>query len=662
MAQGTVYPGKSPYPMLPIDACVSTVLANVGGALGVESVPLAESLSRALSCDITAPAPIPALPTSIMDGFAVRAAEGAGRYAVDAVEGATAGGGCLAPLSVGHVRYITTGAPLPEGSDAVVKVEDTEESWEDGALWINISVTSKPGANVRKVGSDTREGELLLRAGTVVGAGEVGLLAAFGHGHVPVIRRPCVAFFSTGDEVVDVHSSSSIDLQRGQIVDCNRPMLQALITESGATPLDLGIVRDEPGALRDALLRGVRDADIVVSSGGVSRGSKDHMKPILEEMGHVHFGEMCMKPGKPTTFATVPSPAEGPDRRPRLVFALPGNPVSCFVTFRLLAVPALQQLSGRPAGAAAYPRVDAVIAQPVEMDPVRPEYHRALARFEEGRIVAHSTGFQRSSRVASVAGANCFLELPNKVGVLPAGTTVKALLLPSAGAGQGSLHADPLGYPHACSAQPVLPPQQLDAGANGNVSGRVPVITDVASTPTTEARCAAICGVLAIGDDGAAAQNEVLDCLQALGHDSSAALQQCLLPPGPGGASGTGVDEAHLALLAGQLREVLRSWTEGSKACNLVVVLGSWGLAAYDAKLAGALQAELHRELPGISDIILRSGLAHSPLAMLTQPVAGVRHGCLVAALPAVAAAASLRGIWPYLAHIDAAVSSAPAA
>ncbi|CAE7202458.1 CNX1 [Symbiodinium natans] len=202
----------------------------------------------------------------------------------------------------------------------------------------------------------------------------------------------------------------------------------------------MGYVSDDPSKLRATLASAFQQADVVITSGGVSRGSKDYIKELLSEIGEIHFGEMCMKPGKPSTFATV----AGPEAQSKLFFGLPGNPVSCFVTFKLLAAPALERLRGLPQADPIYPRVDAELAGSVEMDPVRPEYHRARARWESGRIVAESTGFQRSSRIASIAEANCLLEIPKNKGTLPKGTVVKALLLPH---GSRSLAPSPEGFP-----------------------------------------------------------------------------------------------------------------------------------------------------------------------------------------------------------------------
>mmetsp|Transcript_9987 Transcript_9987/g.26486 ORF Transcript_9987/g.26486 Transcript_9987/m.26486 type:complete len:680 (-) Transcript_9987:78-2117(-) len=657
-----VYPGASPFAMQSVDDCISAVLAEVHEPLRSEPRPLDDALGFVLAQDVLAPAPVPPFPASIMDGFAVRAADGSGLFCVDSVQGSTAGGLPQGPLPEGLVRYITTGAPLPEGADAVVKVEDTvEERLEDGQLAIRINVASKPGANIRQVGSDTAQGEVVLRRGFHVGAGELGVLAALGFATVEVHARPHVALLSTGDELVDVGDSAARDERRGQVVDCNRPMLRALVKECGGEVVDLGIVKDEPDALRALMTKALASADVLVTSGGVSRGSKDHMKQLLSELGTVHFGEMCMKPGKPTTFATVPM-AKG---QRRLVFALPGNPVSCFVTFKLMVAPAILKLCGWPPGSPLYPRVDAELAQDVEMDPVRPEYHRALARWEGGRFIAQSTGFQRSSRVASVANANCFLEIPKRSGVLPRGTVVKALLLPS-----GALPSKGEGYPYLAPRAPEVLHNDAGEGALGSAHGisgcprpvpdsgvAAPAAGSVASAHATQQPQAPLqchvalphrVGVVVVGAEGDRALPEVLACLRAA------------LRPREGTPPSDSPPLPRQLVVAGQVAEVQdlvaslsgSDASDASLACDVVLVLGSFGLRPQDAVAIAAVRALLHQEAPGICDAVLRAGMARTQLVMLSELVAGRRNRSLVLTVPVEAPMEAIQAVLPLWEHV----------
>jgi len=578
--------------MLSVDECVGMVASKVLGPLEAQTVPLDAALGRILAKDAMAVEAIPAFPASIMDGFAMRSKDAPGKYPVDELAGTTAGADSHGPLREGHIRYITTGAPVPAGADTVVKVEDTHQLvGADGKLEIEVLCSSKPGANIRAVGSDTKQGEVILRKSCRIGAAEIGVLAALGLGSVEVFREPRVAIISTGDELVDVGAACTLDRGRGQIVDCNRPLLCALARELGVEAVDMGYVTDDLPKLRATLVSAFQQADVVISSGGVSRGSKDFIKELLSELGEIHFGEMCMKPGKPSTFAT----AAGHGAQRKLFFGLPGNPVSCFVTFKLLAAPALERLRGLPQDTPIYPRVDAELAGPVDMDPVRPEYHRARARWEAGRIVAESTGFQRSSRIASIAEANCLLEIPKDKGALPKGTVVKALLLPH---GSRSLVPSPEGFPGGRTrGQPPKPPPATTVEDSSH-----------------EARPLRV-GLLTIGRD---------DSNEQAFSDLLTVLSSCEITE----REDYSVREKSSHFLA----DLLETWSRKS-ACQLILVLADLGLGEVDAAVLEAVREGL-KEAPGVADAVARTGLASSPLAMLSPVVAGIQHDTLIVMLP----------------------------
>ena len=379
------------------------------------------------------------------------AADGPGEYPVvgAARAGAPEPGLAVAP---GAVAYITTGAPVPPGADAVVMVEHSApvegagEREGGGPRAVRITEPASAGLDIRAVGSDIAEGEVVLRAGDRLGAAEVGLLATLGVDRVQVHPRPKVAVLSTGDEVVEPWETPG----QGQIRDANRPMLMTALEEAGAEVLDLGIAGDSEAALGVALDRALDPSvDVLLTSGGVSMGDRDFVKGVLARHGEVHFGKVLMKPGKPLTFATIPrEAADGAgDVPPLLVFGLPGNPVSSIVTFHLIVVPVLRKIGGW-----AEPhlrRVHATLAMDIKMDPVRPEYHRAVLSWtnmgvkgevSEPHFRAVSTGGQISSRLLSMRSANALLEIPRSSGVLPAGTRVTALVIGDLGAmGQGPL-------------------------------------------------------------------------------------------------------------------------------------------------------------------------------------------------------------------------------
>ncbi|MCB0128828.1 MAG: hypothetical protein KDE58_41465, partial [Caldilineaceae bacterium] len=357
---------ESPYPMLAVDDALGRVLAEVA-ALPAQVTSLADAVGLFLTEAICAAEPLPPFRASVKDGYAVVAADGPGEYPI--AEAVTAGRPAAARLQPGHVAYITTGAPVPDGADAVVMVEETRPLGERvGRRFVRIDRQVAPGDDIRPIGYDIAEGQEVLAAGNRLDSAEIGLLATVGVIQVPVHPRPRVAILSTGDELVEPNQKPG----PGQIRDSNRAMLAAAVVAAGGEPVDLGIAADQPQSLRQQLLAGFAAGDILLTSGGVSMGELDLIKPILEAVGTVHFGRILMKPGKPLTFATVPVATKP---RPTLVFGLPGNPVSSLVTFQLFVVPTIRKLAGWPDPHLR--RVQAVLTQPLRLDPARPEYHRA---------------------------------------------------------------------------------------------------------------------------------------------------------------------------------------------------------------------------------------------------------------------------------------------
>ena len=409
---------RSTYSMLSVEDALEVTLAQARPL-----APVHRSLSMVrgaiLAADIAAQEPLPPFPASTKDGYAVVAADGPGDYPLVGEVSA----GAVADFSVepGTVAYITTGAPLPAGADAVVMIEETERL-ETGANAprIRIKEQVQSGADVRPVGVDVEAGQIVLAAGERMDAAEIGLLATAGIVNVPVFPRPKVAVLSTGDELVEPGEP----LGPGQIRDSNRAMLVAAIEAVGGEPIDLGISGDSQEALEERVQEGLDQADILLTSGGVSMGDLDLVKPLLEHAGTVHFGRVRMKPGKPVTFATAD--VEGGRR---LVFGLPGNPVSSLVTFYLFVVPALRKMAGWREPQLL--QVQARLAQPLPLDAFRPEYHRATLHWdaEQHSFVASSTGSQASSRLLSMRTANALLALPQREGVLAVGDSVEALLI-----------------------------------------------------------------------------------------------------------------------------------------------------------------------------------------------------------------------------------------
>ncbi|MGQ9739801.1 molybdopterin molybdotransferase MoeA [Chloroflexus sp.] len=397
---------ESPYPMVSIAEAIATIMAQTH-PLASEEIEAFSALGRIVAGDITSPEDIPDVPKSAMDGYALCAADGLAPRRV--VGELTAGGATEVMLAPGEATRIMTGAPLPPGADAMIPVELTTE--RDGMLYIQREL--QPGDYVHIVGQDVRRGQTVLTAGTTIGAAEIGILATLGITQIPVYRQPRVAILATGDEVVEPGSPRPA----GAVRDSNRYALMAAVREAGGIPISLGIARDDRDVQRQAILHGLNQADVLITSGGVSMGTRDLIKPLLAELGTVHFGRIAFKPGKPTTFATIGG---------KLVFGLPGNPVSSLVSFEVFVRPALRVLQGDASPFRT--QIEVTLAEPVRPSPDRPEYQRIIVRYQEGRFTAVTTGSQSSSRLLSLRGANGLLLVPAGATVYPVGSTLPALL------------------------------------------------------------------------------------------------------------------------------------------------------------------------------------------------------------------------------------------
>src|SRR5215210_5704785 len=317
---------ESPYPMVPIEEAQRLIAAQVA-PLGVEQIDIRGGQpgvdfadGRVLAEDVFANGALPDVPKAAVDGYALRAEDGMAERRV--LGELTAGGSSRVLLTAGTAARIMTGAPVPDGADAVIMVEQTDE--RDGVLAIRQPV--KSGDSIHTIGQDIARGELVLARGSVLGAAEIGLLATVGQVRVAAYRRPLVAVLATGDEVHEPDAPASV----GGIRDSNRYALLAAAREAGCEVISLGIARDDQAVQRAAILDGLQRADVLLTSGGVSMGTRDLIKPLLAEVGTVHFGRIAFKPGKPTTFATIDR-GGGANASPLLVFGLPGYPVSSLV-------------------------------------------------------------------------------------------------------------------------------------------------------------------------------------------------------------------------------------------------------------------------------------------------------------------------------------------
>ncbi len=400
---------ESPYPMIPIDEALAIIYREIA-VLSPITLPFGEALGFVLAEDVVAAEPMPPFPAASVDGYAVVASDGDGWREI--VGDQTAGYVADVVVKPGTVARVTTGAPLPPGADAMVMIEDTAE--EDGRVHIR-DTNIRTGNYIRPIGQDIEEGQLVMRQGTVIGPAEMGLLGTVGKSEVVVHRRPSVAVMSTGDEIVEPHETPN----PGQIRDANRFSLMNAVRQAGATPVDMGIVKDKAGRLQDTIEQALQSADVLLTSGGVSMGQLDLVKPYLANRGTVHFGRVNTKPGKPVTFAMV-------DGKP--CFAMPGFPVSALVSFEVFVRPALLKMAGHLETQRV--REKAVLAHDVKHGAARTEFQRVvLTRQANGTLLASTTGFQGSGRLLSMSGANGLIILPHGQGDFAAGSVVDAIIL-----------------------------------------------------------------------------------------------------------------------------------------------------------------------------------------------------------------------------------------
>src|SRR5690348_8525001 len=398
----------SSYPLVDANVAAALVLEHTP-MLGVESVHLAEAFGRVLARDIVASASLPEFPSSAVDGYAVRTADAGKTLRV--IGESAAGRPFETALPPGVAVRILTGGVVPEGADCVVMVEEVTVAGDT----VTVPLGLRPGSNFHKVGDDLRPGVRVLAAGTQLGAAEIGIAAATNHASVDVRRRPRVALMSTGDELVEVGKAPA----KGQIPDSNRWALLAALREAGAEVHLLGIAPDEPDPLRRLVVDALSEADALVTSGGVSVGTHDLVKPLLESLGTVHVGRVKLKPGKPFTFATLDGA--------KVAFGLPGFPVSSLVTFEVFVRPALRRMQGFTE--LQRPTLPVRLGYDARPTPDRTEYQRVTLRREGGELVAETTGSQSSSRLMSLAGAHALVRVPAGENVLTRGSVVEAMIL-----------------------------------------------------------------------------------------------------------------------------------------------------------------------------------------------------------------------------------------
>jgi len=411
--------------MMPMERAIMKVLteARAGDTedimLTAKNAP--QAVGRFIAKDIYVKRSLPPFPASIMDGVAVSlngTRVNSGTCEFNFIGNIVAGD---APGAVqvrsGEAAYVTTGSPIPEGAHCVIPIEQVTQVGNVVKVDVNWCVN---GNYIRPVGSDLKEGELIMQRGQKISPIDLGLLISSGNNVMTVYRKPRVGIFSTGNELIPAGNNPS----KGSIFDCNSPVLASLVKREGCNLMVVKLLRDNHATIAAQLDDALKQCDIVLCSGGVSRGATDYTKKVIAERGDIHFSYLKMKPGKPTTFATLTT-ALG---RKKYIFGLPGNPCSATVCFELLVKPAIRTILGSNARE---PIFEVPLGMDLKLDQVRPEYHRAYLAMDKntGQWGAYSTGLQRSSRARSMQGAQLLLHLPNaspSCPVLPKGTLVKA--------------------------------------------------------------------------------------------------------------------------------------------------------------------------------------------------------------------------------------------
>jgi len=413
--------------MISVEQALEKVLSYVD-VLGEELRPILDSIGQVLAEDIYSSIDVPPLDNSAMDGYALRSRDthGASQQSprlLRVIDTVTAGSISSYEVKPGTAIRIMTGAPIPNGADSVVRFEDTDEAQRKGSSnEVGILCEVGTGLNIRRAGEDITTGSIVLRKGVVIRPSEVGVLASLGRSTVMVIRRPVVAILATGDELVDINQP----LPTGKIYNSNSYSVAALVLRYGGIPRILGIALDSESSLVAGLRQGL-EADMLITTGGVSVGDYDVVKDVLVKHGEIAFWTVRMKPGKPLAFGTINGVSrEGVARNiPHL--GLPGNPVSSMITFELFARPAILKMMGKKN--LAKPTIDAVIENPIVNSDGRRIFARAVVQKRGGQYFARLTGPQGSGILTSMTLANGLVIVPEDKARVAAGDVVQVIML-----------------------------------------------------------------------------------------------------------------------------------------------------------------------------------------------------------------------------------------
>lgn len=394
--------------LISLETALSQMLSRISPLTECETLPLVACFGRVVAQDIISPLNVPGFDNSAMDGYAVRLADIKSGNALPVAGKAFAGQPFDGAWPAGTCVRIMTGAPIPAGCDAVVMQEQTEQT--DAGIRFTAEV--RENQNIRRAGEDIAKGASVFATGTKLTAAELPVLASLGIAQVDVVRKVRVALFSTGDEL----QLPGQPLAAGQIYDTNRLSVHLMLAQLGYDVINLGIIPDDPQKLRDTFIAADSQADVVLSSGGVSVGEADYTKTILDELGEIAFWKLAIKPGKPFAFGRLKN---------SWFCGLPGNPVSATLTFYQLVQPLLAKLSGNTTDTQPL-RFRARVVGRLKKTPGRLDFQRAvLSRGEDGTLEVRTTGHQGSHIFSSFSQGNCFVVLERERGNVEAGEWVE---------------------------------------------------------------------------------------------------------------------------------------------------------------------------------------------------------------------------------------------
>jgi len=389
---------------LRVDKAREAILACLSPITETEKVPVREALGRILAQDIVPQINVPAHDNSAMDGYAVRFSD-LEKQPLKEIGTALAGKPFHGKLGAGECVRIMTGAVMPAGADTVVIQEVVKKEGDR----VTIPAGQKKAQNVRYAGEDLKVGTPVLRSGKLLTPADIGLIASLGIGEVRVKRKLRVAFFATGDELASIGAP----LKEGEVYDSNRYTLHGMLARLGVEIVDLGVVRDDPAALEKAFRNAAENADVVITTGGVSVGEADFVKQLMARLGEVLFWKIAMRPGRPMAFGKIGN---------AFLFGLPGNPVAVMVTFYQFVRDALIHLSGRNDDA--LPLLKAVAAENLRKVPGRTEYQRGIVFRDQDQWKVRTTGQQGSGVLRSMSEANCFIVIEHERAAVKAGELV----------------------------------------------------------------------------------------------------------------------------------------------------------------------------------------------------------------------------------------------